>query len=198
MNDKETEQTIRTISEIFKKNKNNKEQLSKLIDEYLIPQELEKKTNAEVSTPYDLRQEMLDKIPLRFWTKKRRVFEPCSGKGGFLIDIVDRFMIGLKDKYPNKKQRYKKIVEDCLYFSDINPTNIFVCKLLIDPNNKYKINYNEGNTMELDITQEQWNNYNYGTLIKDAFPNLTASKREFIKSGITEEEWNKLFDEGET
>jgi len=50
-----------------------------------------------------------------------------------------------------KKERYKTIVEECLYFSDINPTNIFICKLLIDPYNEYKLNYNEGNTLELDI-----------------------------------------------
>ena len=33
--------------------------LSKLIDVYLIPQELEKKQNAEISTPYKLRQDMI-------------------------------------------------------------------------------------------------------------------------------------------
>ena len=41
--------------------------ISKLIDEYLIPQELEKKKNAEISTPYKLRQEMLEKMPKDFW-----------------------------------------------------------------------------------------------------------------------------------
>jgi hypothetical protein len=56
---------------------------SKLIDKYLIADNLEKKHNAEVATPYELRKEMLDKIPLKFWRKKRKVFEPCSGKGGF-------------------------------------------------------------------------------------------------------------------
>ncbi|ADO67507.1 hypothetical protein crov473 [Cafeteria roenbergensis virus] len=54
------------LKEIIIKNFNNKKELSKLIDKYLIPQELEKKTNAEVSTPYQLRQEMLEKIPLDF------------------------------------------------------------------------------------------------------------------------------------
>jgi len=44
----------------------NKKNKSKLIDKYLIPQELEKKTNAEVSTPYKLRNEMLDKIKIEF------------------------------------------------------------------------------------------------------------------------------------
>ena len=153
--DKETEQLIRTIKELFCKNISNRQELSKVIDKYLIPQELEKKSNAEVSTPYNLRQEMLDKIPVKFWTSKKKVFEPCSGKGGFIIDIIDRFMNGLKDKIIDEKERYKTIVEECLYFSDINKTNIFICKLLIDPYNEYELKYNEGNTLELDI-KEKW------------------------------------------
>ena len=124
---------------------------SKAVDKYLIPRELEKKKNAEVSTPYSLRQEMLDKIPSEFWTTPKKVFEPCAGKGGFVIDIIDRFMTGLKDAIPNETDRYKTIVEQCLYFSDINPTNIFICKLLVNPYNEHKINYNDGNTLELDI-----------------------------------------------
>ena len=55
-------QTIRTVKELFRKNIRNSKELSKLIDKYFIPQELEKKTNAEVSTPYKLRQEMLNKM----------------------------------------------------------------------------------------------------------------------------------------
>lgn len=136
------------------KYENNRE-LSILIDKYLIPQELEKKSNAEVSTPFKLRQEMLDKIPVEFWTSIKKVFEPCAGKGGFIVDIIDRFMIGLEETIPDEKERYKIIVEECLYFSDINSTNIFICKLLINPYNEYKLNYNEGNTLELDI-KEKW------------------------------------------
>ena len=66
--DKETNQIIRTVKELFMKNIKNNRELSNLIDKYLIPQELEKKSNAEVSTPFKLRQEMLDKIPVEFWT----------------------------------------------------------------------------------------------------------------------------------
>jgi hypothetical protein len=165
--DKETNQIIRTVKELFMKNVNNSQSLGQLIDKYLVPQELEKKSNAEVSTPYKLRQEMLDKIPKEFWSEYYvingetgkwktcypKVFEPCSGKGGFVIDIIERFMNGLKENIPDEKLRYKTIVEECIYFSDINPTNIFICKLLIDPYNEYKLNYNEGNTLELDITE---------------------------------------------
>jgi hypothetical protein len=168
--DKETNQIIRTVKELFMKNVNNSQSLGQLIDKYLVPQELEKKSNAEVSTPYKLRQEMLDKIPEEFWSEYYvingetgkwktcypKVFEPCSGKGGFVIDIIERFMNGLSETIPDEKLRYQTIVEECIYFSDINPTNIFICKLLIDPYNEYKLNYNEGNTLELDIT-EKWN-----------------------------------------
>jgi len=153
--DKETNQIIRTVKELFMKNISNSKQLSELIDKYLIPQELEKKSNAEVSTPFKLRHEMLDKIPIDFWKSIKKVFEPCVGKGGFIVDIIDKFMNGLKDVITDEKDRYKTIVEECLYFSDINPTNIFICKLLIDPYNEYNLNYNEGNTLELDI-KEKW------------------------------------------
>jgi hypothetical protein len=189
--DKETNQLIKTVKELFTKNINNKNELSKLIDEYLIPKELEKKTNAEVSTPYELRQEMLDKIPSKFWTKKRKVFEPCSGKGGFVIDIIDRFMEGLKDKYKDEKERYQVIVEECLYFSDINATNIFVCKLLIDPNEEYEINYNEGNTLELDIN-EKWGIEGFDAVISNPPYQAPRKKENKTKGGGGDLLWNKF------
>jgi hypothetical protein len=50
------------------------------------------------------------------------------------------------------------------------------------------------NTMELDITSEQYLSWKYGnTLIQDAFPNLTPDEREFIKTGITPDSWDKIF-----
>ena len=180
-NDKETNQIIRTVKELFIKNISNNNQLSQLIDKYIIPQELEKKTNAEVSTPYKLRQEMLDKIPADFWTKPHTVFEPCSGKGGFVIDIIDRFMTGLTDSYPDEKQRYKIIVDQCLYFSDINPTNIFICQLLIDPYNEYKLNYNEGDTLKLDITTK-WNIEGFDAVIGNP-PYQAVSENGISKGG---------------
>lgn len=77
----ENKQLIRTAKEQFIKHNSHVhtiKELSNLIDKYLIPQELEKKSNAEVSTPFTLRQEMLDKIPVEFWTSIKKVFEPCA------------------------------------------------------------------------------------------------------------------------
>ena len=44
-------------------------------------------------------------------------------------------------------------------------------------------------TREIDATEEQFINYRGGMLLQDAFPNLSDEDREFIKSGITPEEW---------
>ena len=179
--DKETNQIIRTVKELFMKNIKNNRELSNLIDKYLIPQELEKKSNAEVSTPFKLRQEMLDKIPVEFWTSIKKVFEPCAGKGGFIVDIIDRFMNGLEEIIPDEKERYRTIVEECLYFSDINSTNIFICKLLIDPYNEYKLNYNEGNTLELDI-KEKWDIEGFDAVIGNP-PYQAVSENGVSKGG---------------
>jgi len=50
-----------------------------------------------------------------------------------------------------------------------------------------------------DVTYEEVVNY-YGSptvLIQDAFPQLTNEDREFILTGITPEEWDNAFGEGE-
>lgn len=53
------------------------------------------------------------------------------------------------------------------------------------------------NTMNLDITQEQIAAYAGGAYIQDAFPNLSADEREFIKTGITPTEWDEIFGGGQ-
>lgn len=48
-------------------------------------------------------------------------------------------------------------------------------------------------TLDLNITQYQIMAYNAGMLIQDAFPNLSATEREFLMTGITAEEWDATF-----
>lgn len=51
------------------------------------------------------------------------------------------------------------------------------------------------NTLEINVTREQLNNWQNGMKIQDAMPNLTNDEREFIKTGITAEEWKEMFGE---
>ena len=49
--------------------------------------------------------------------------------------------------------------------------------------------------LELPVTAAQLMAYDSGELLQEAFPNLNASQREFIKNGITEQEWDEHFPE---
>lgn len=48
-------------------------------------------------------------------------------------------------------------------------------------------------TKDIDITQAQFDAWEAGMLIQNACPHLSDSDREFMISGITEEEWGGLF-----
>lgn len=48
-------------------------------------------------------------------------------------------------------------------------------------------------TLDLPITEDQIEMWENGALIQDAFPNLTPAQREFILTGIVDDEWDKTF-----
>lgn len=48
-------------------------------------------------------------------------------------------------------------------------------------------------TMEINVTQEELDNWKRGMLIQRAMPNISSSDREFILTGITQEEWDEMF-----
>lgn len=52
-------------------------------------------------------------------------------------------------------------------------------------------------SIDLPVTEEQVMEYNRGALLQNAFPNLSAGDREFIKSGVTDSEWKDIFGTGE-
>jgi site-specific DNA-methyltransferase (adenine-specific) len=153
--DEYTQMRIENLKDIFVENKDCAAKLSAIIDTHLIPLESEKKAHAEVSTPIALRKEMMDKIPAEFWTTPKKVLEPCAGKGGFLVDILERFMIGLEPLIPDVDERRRVIVEDCLYWADINPFNVWVCTFLLNLGGERKVNGYLGDSLELD-TNKEW------------------------------------------
>ena len=49
-------------------------------------------------------------------------------------------------------------------------------------------------TREIPVTDEQLAQWSQGALIQDVMPDVSADDREFIKTGITPEEWGTAFD----
>ena len=46
-------------------------------------------------------------------------------------------------------------------------------------------------TLDLPVTEDQIQAWLDGMLIQDAMPNLDVNQREFVKTGITPDEWEK-------
>jgi hypothetical protein len=50
-------------------------------------------------------------------------------------------------------------------------------------------------TRDIPCTEDQYSLYEKGAHIQTAMPNISAGDREFIISGITDEEWDEVFTE---
>ncbi len=66
--------------------------------------DIEKKHNAEILTPISLATDMINKIPIDFWTSNLSCFDPCCGKGIFTILLYDKLMNRLESKIIDKKR----------------------------------------------------------------------------------------------
>jgi hypothetical protein len=140
------------------------DEVRELIAKHFIPSEKEEKDNAEIPTPVVLVNDMLDKIPEEFWFKPNTVFEPCCGKGNFVLGIFDKFFNGLVELYPDNTERCRIIVEKLIYYADITYFNVFITtellKAHVESKNggiklNYKFNSNVGDTLTLNI-KKKW------------------------------------------
>ena len=135
-------------------------ELLELIDSCLKPKQKEKQENGEVFTPMHLVFEMLDNLDKHyinghgrsiFTESSFKWFDPASGMGNFPVAVYLRLMEGLKSQIPNDEGRKKHIIENMLYMSELNKKNVFISHQIFNMNNQYKLNLNEGDTLELDI-----------------------------------------------
>ena len=149
---------VNNIREIYSIAPANK--LRELIEKHFIPTNNEKKQNAEVPTPVKLVDDMLNSTPLEFWKKPQKVFEPCCGKGNFVLGIFDRFYKGLEEMYPNEIQRCLIIMTKCIYYADLTKLNVFITTEIMKCHVQsycgldeldFEFNNYTGDTLELNV-----------------------------------------------
>ena len=119
--------------------------LKRYYDEELNTDESTKKTSNDIPTPISCCEEMVNKIPKEFWNRKNlKIIDPCCGDGNFFVPILNKLM---------KKNDKKDILENILYFNDINEDRLNNVKKVYN-NDKYNLN----------ITKEDFLEKNYDTL----------------------------------
>ena len=101
------------------------------IKKYLPIRNKEKQDNGEVFTPYELIDEMIDKLPEEVWTNPNlKWLDPANGIGNFPMVIYKRLMITLEDVkgLKDKLKRHKHIIENMLYMVELIPRNVEISK----------------------------------------------------------------------
>lgn len=104
--------------------------------------------SAEFFTPQSLRADMINKIPDNFFKTPKHVLEPSCGNGGFVYDVVYMFYNNLDRRFQTNEQRWKWIVENCIWFVDVLQKNIDATKQLLGD---YDLNYYVGDTLKMDL-----------------------------------------------
>jgi len=132
--------------------------LMELVDSYLKPSNTEKRLLGEVFTPLYGKpgcvEDQLNLMDESFWKRKDvKVLDPCSGVGNYSVVLVDKFMKGLVDEIPDSEERLKWILEEIIYINEFQSKNLFIYLQLFDPENKYKMNFNRGDYLKLDIKE---------------------------------------------
>jgi site-specific DNA-methyltransferase (adenine-specific) len=138
--------------------------LRELIEKHFIPSNDEKKQNAEVPTPVKLVDDMLKSIPIEVWKTPQKVFEPCCGKGNFVLGIFDMFYKGLGEIYPDEIDRCRVIMTECIYYADLTALNVFITTEIMKCHVQshcgledldFEFNNYTGNTLELNM-ENKW------------------------------------------
>jgi hypothetical protein len=146
------EKIVEDVKESFKSRFNDLKELYNQLTQVFKPTEEARTQNAEILTPINLAQKMIDLIPDDVWSSAATVFEPTCGKGVFIYLAYNKFK---KAGIPREK-----IIKECIYYADINYMNVWMCRFLLDPQDEYSLstdmlNLHIGDTLNLDV-KKKW------------------------------------------
>ena len=110
--------------------RNSPQDIKSFYDQVLNADRSSFKTSNDEPTPISCVEEMIGKIPKKFWKSKRKILDPCCGNGNFHTIIYKKLK-----QFHNEKS----ILEEMLYFNDINEIRIRNVEKIFD-NEHYKLN----------------------------------------------------------
>lgn len=120
--------------------------------------EVEKKKYGEVLTPLELVKSMIQTIPEDFWNNPNsKILDSCNGTGPFLIMVIYKLMLGLKDWEPDEEKRYKHILENMIYAGELQPKNMFLWLCAVDPQDNYHCNIFTGSFLSKEFDDHMRN-----------------------------------------
>lgn len=111
-----------------------------------------RKKHGDTRTSLALVETVLDKLPSSLWSNPNlKWFDPANGIGSFPLIIITRLMDSLKEWQPNASIRYKHIIENMIYVSEIQPINLFLFQCIVNPFGKYSLNLFMGSSTSIEF-----------------------------------------------
>jgi hypothetical protein len=120
-----------------------------MLREYVKVGPEERKKFGEVMTDLNLVKHILSRISEEDFKDPTKTFiDLANGTGVFPLIVIYRLMKGLEEWEPDAEKRYKHIVENQIYVSEIQPKNMFLFLCLIDPYDEYNLNIYCGSSLD--------------------------------------------------
>ena len=140
-----------------------------------------KEINGEVHTSFEIINEMLDLIPNKYFENPNlKWLDPCTGRGYFCIVLYKRLFEGLKNFYPDDKQRHNHIITNMIYMTEINSTFIPLLKQLFgEKSNVFNVDF-----LKVPENPQKWYR-KYDMIIGN--PPYNTSKMNIIQDGVNVE-----------
>ena len=136
--------------------------------------------HAEVHTPWDLIDKMLDEIPNRKFQDPEATFlDPCAGIGNFPLAIAERLV--------GNGISYEHAMEEQIYMVEIQPKNAVMIERLLNPTGKLNLNLKCCDALELDVKAtrpEDWDT--------EAFRETYGNQYSFFEREPTQQELERL------
>jgi hypothetical protein len=146
-----------------------------------------KKQFGEVFTPLPLVDEMLDKLPTDLWSNPNlKWIDPSCGSGNFLIRVFDRLMNGLIEVIPDEEDRRKHILEQMIYGVELQPKNVIISMMFLDPDNKYKLNLACADALKFDY----WNEMKFDVVVGN--PPYQEIDKNWRSKGAGKNLWSRF------
>jgi hypothetical protein len=139
--------------------------LVSILDEITMTTNDEKQHNAEVSSPTELLDIMIENLSDEYIkTDKPTLLDYSCGKGNIVICAFMKYYNALSQLSELSVSDICKIIcEDCLFIADINPINVYItlyklqclCDLVTKSSTNYNYKYRVGDSFDLNI-KDQW------------------------------------------
>lgn len=179
------------INDVHKSDKTRYKKIKEiiiLIRDYVKTADVRRKTHGEILTPFEeLAKPMvnlMNKYDENFWrVHTNKVLDSSAGYGTFLILCLFKFMEGLREWEPNEDLRLKHIIENQLYYGELQSRSVFSWLLAIDPYDDYQPNIYWGSFLsnEFDYHMKTvWKVEKFDLIIQN--PPYQIQKEGFVKT----------------